>query len=52
MFAVVAAVCFLLALVGVHVGHLDLVVLGLLFVAVHLALPIWWSGNRVVVRRN
>jgi hypothetical protein len=42
VFAILAAICFgvalLLQLVGVGTGALNLVTLGLLFVAVHLAL--------------
>ncbi len=36
MFAILAAVCFLLALFDVSLGSVNLVTLGLLFVAVHL----------------
>ena len=38
MFAIAAAIVFALALFGVHVGILNLVTLGLLLLAVHLAL--------------
>lgn len=38
MLALVAAACFLLALFDVHLGSINLVELGLLFVALHLAL--------------
>ena len=37
MLALIAALCFLLALFDVHLGELELVTLGLLFVALHLA---------------
>lgn len=45
MFAILAVVCFLLALFHAHIGDIDLVVLGLVFLAAHFiwspALP--WS---------
>jgi len=37
MFAVVALICFVLALFHAHLGSIDFVVLGLAFVAAHLA---------------
>ena len=40
MFAICALICFVLALFGVHIGAIDLVVLGLAFVAAHLAFSI------------
>ncbi len=40
MFAILAALCFLFALLGVHLGSVNLVTLGLLFVALHLAVPV------------
>lgn len=36
MLALIALLCFVLALVDVHLGDVDLVVLGLCFVAAHL----------------
>jgi hypothetical protein len=36
MFALVALICFILALFHVHLGSIDFVVLGLVFVAAHL----------------
>lgn len=36
MFALVALICFILALFHVHLGSIDLVVLGFCFVALHL----------------
>lgn len=36
MFALIALICFVLALFKVHIGSIDLVVLGLCFVAAHL----------------
>jgi hypothetical protein len=36
MFALLALICFILALFHVHIGTIDLVVLGLVFVAAHL----------------
>lgn len=37
MLALIAALCFLLSLLSVSVGTLNLITLGLLFVALHLA---------------
>jgi hypothetical protein len=37
LFALLAVVTFALALFNVHIGSINLVTLGLLFVAVHLA---------------
>jgi hypothetical protein len=45
MFAILALIAFLLALLGAHLGHLDLVVLGLVFVAAHLIWP-WTPWHR------
>lgn len=46
MFALIALICFVLALFHVHIGNVDLVVLGLVFVALQLmyavALPTPW----------
>lgn len=36
MFALIALICFVLALFGVDLGRIDLVILGLAFVALHL----------------
>lgn len=48
MFALLAAVCFLLALFGVTLGSISLVTLGLLFVAVHLVFDYRpWAGRRL-----
>lgn len=38
MFAWLAALCFFLKLLGVTLGNVDLVVLGFLFIALHLAI--------------
>jgi hypothetical protein len=48
MLAVLALICFVLALFDVTLGDIDLVVLGLAFVAAHLAfsVPLWWPGRR------
>jgi hypothetical protein len=44
VFAVLALLCFVLALFDAHLGSIDLVVLGLAFVATHL---IWaWTPWR------
>lgn len=40
MIAVLALLCFVLALFDVTIGSIDLVVLGLAFVAAHLAWPV------------
>jgi hypothetical protein len=40
VFALLALICFILALFGVHLGSIDLVILGLVFVAAHLLLGI------------
>lgn len=37
MLALIALLCFVLALFGVHLGSINLVTLGLCFVAAHLA---------------
>jgi hypothetical protein len=46
MFALLALLCFVLALFGVSLGSVDLTVLGLCFVAAHL-LWAWtpWAGR-------
>jgi hypothetical protein len=50
VFALVALICFVLALFHVHIGQVDLVILGFVFVALHLmvgwGIP-WsrWRGN-------
>lgn len=51
MLALVAALCFLLALFHVTLGSIDLITLGLLFLALHLAFgsgfyPVLPSGRR------
>lgn len=47
MLAVIAAIWFLLALLKVHMGDVDLVDLGLLFLALHFIYP-WnpWPAHR------
>lgn len=44
-FAILALLCFVLALFRVHVGSVDLVILGLCFVAAHLIHP-WTPWRR------
>jgi len=49
MLALCALVCFILALFGVHIGSIDLVILGWCFIAAHLLfgggwMPRWRSG--------
>jgi hypothetical protein len=48
MFALIALICFILALFGVVIGSIDLVTLGLVFVALHLMFD-WrpWTAIRV-----
>ena len=47
MLALIAALCFLLALLKVTIGTVDLTVLGLFFVALHLAFGAYvWSPWR------
>ena len=51
MLALVAALCFLLALLKVTLGSVSLVTLGLLFVALHLAFAVplpWYHRSQVV----
>ena len=45
MCALLALVCFLVALFGGHIGSLDLVTLGLAFVAAALLLGPWPFGT-------
>jgi hypothetical protein len=40
MFAVIALIIFILALFKVHIGSIDLVILGLAFIAAHLAFAV------------
>lgn len=44
MLALIAMICFILALFKVSIGDLNLVTLGLVFVAAHLLFP--WSPWR------
>ncbi len=46
MAALAALICFILALFKVHIGTIDLVVLGLAFVALHLLLGAWPPWRR------
>jgi hypothetical protein len=51
MLAVIALICFVLALFHAHLGSIDFVVLGLAFVAAHLAFAGWtawgpWRGRQ------
>lgn len=45
LFAILALLCFVLALFHAHVADLDLVVLGLVFVAAHLVFA-WTPWRR------
>ena len=55
MFPILAAVCFLLVLLGTSVGF-DLIALGLLFLALALLVGNWpfgpWSVSTAVMRRH
>jgi len=46
MLAAIALICFVLALFHVHLGTIDLVVLGLAFIAAHLAFGIGTPWTR------
>jgi hypothetical protein len=50
MFALIALICFILALFHVDLGSIDLVTLGLAFVALHLMWSwspwVGWQGRR------
>lgn len=48
MFALIALICFILALFRVHIGTIDLVVLGFVFIALHLLFDFrpWGSWSR------
>lgn len=46
MFALIALICFVLALFHVHIGTIDLVILGFVFVAAHLLVDFWPWGSR------
>jgi hypothetical protein len=50
MLALIAVVCFVLALFGLSIG-VDLVILGLAFMAAHLAFPIAVMTGRRKSRR-
>jgi hypothetical protein len=51
MFALVALLCFVLALFHVHLGSVDLVVLGFAFVALHLLFGGHvWGPDRLIHR--
>lgn len=41
MFALIAAICFFLALFHIHLGSIDLVILGLFCIALHLFIGGW-----------
>jgi hypothetical protein len=47
MFALLALVCFVLAAFGVSFGVVDLLALGLAFVAAHLILGLWPLEGRL-----
>jgi hypothetical protein len=47
MFALVALICFILALFHVHLGSIDLVILGLCFIALHLLFGIGIPWGRM-----
>jgi membrane protein implicated in regulation of membrane protease activity len=46
MFALIALICFILALFHVNLGSIDLAVLGFVFIALHLLFDIRpWAGR-------
>jgi len=48
VFAVLAALCFGAGLLNIHLGSVSWLYLGLLFVAVHLAIAVlvpWWRDR-------
>lgn len=51
MFALVALICFVLALFHAHLGEIDLVVLGFAFIALHLMWDVALPVGRFVRRR-
>lgn len=51
MFALLALICFVLALFHVSLGTLDLVVLGFVFIALHLLWDVSIFGRLPVGRR-
>lgn len=51
MFAIVAALLFILAAFGVHMGEVDLVALGLCAMAIHLLVGTWPWGAIHIGRR-
>lgn len=48
MFALLALICFVLALFHVSLGSIDLLILGFCFIALHLmfAVSLPWTWNR------
>lgn len=46
MFAILAVLCFLFKLLSVRLGNVDLIVLGWLFIALHLVIPVAWPRRR------
>lgn len=51
MFAIIAALLFILAAFGVALGTVNLVALGLCAVAIHLLIGTWPLSSKIV-RRN
>lgn len=51
MFALLALICFVLALFHVALGTVDLVILGFVFISVHLLWEIPFPVGRARVRR-
>ena len=45
MFAALAALVFFLALLGLEFGKVNMLVLGLLFMAIQMMLGTWWPAN-------
>ena len=46
MFAIAALLCWVLALFDVHIGSIDMVVLGLCFFALHFIVGSWTPWRR------
>lgn len=51
MFAIIAALLFILAAFNVHMGEVNLVALGLCAVAIHLLIGNWPLGTIQINRR-
>lgn len=52
MFALVALICFILALFHAHVGSVDLVVLGFVFLSLHFLINDTWVARKINTSRQ